>query len=69
MLKASVTELSALQLFIQSTSFCWADFSMHLCLVLRMQSSEARLCQGEIALFLYLLMMFCFIFKEQQENI
>ena len=50
MLKASVTELSALQLFIQSTSFCWADFSMHLCLVVRMQSSEAQAVSGRNSL-------------------
>ena len=34
--------ISALQLFIQSTSFCWADLSIHLCLVLSRQSSEAQ---------------------------
>ena len=42
--------ISALQLFIQSTSFCWADLSIHLCLVLRRQSSEAQAVTGRNSL-------------------
>ena len=42
--------ISALQLFIQSTPFCWADLSIHLCLVLRRQSSEAQAVTGRNSL-------------------
>ena len=38
--------IGALQLFIQATPFCWADLSIHLCLVLRRQSSEAQAVTG-----------------------
>ena len=38
--------IGALQLFIQATPFCWADLSIHLCLVLRRQSSEAQPVTG-----------------------
>ena len=42
--------IGALQLFIQATSFCWADSSIHLCLVLRRQSSEAHGVSGRNSL-------------------
>ena len=42
--------IGALQLFIQATSFCWADLSIHLCLVLRRQSSEAHGVSGRNSL-------------------
>ena len=61
-LEACVREISDFQLFMRYIE-CWADLCIHLCFMLRMRSHEARLCQGEIALFLYLLMMFGFKFE------